>query len=957
MEHLNAPLSTYRLQFNAQFTFRHACEWVEYLHRLGISHLYASPLLCTRAGCLHGYDIVDHSKLNPEIGTENDFEELIKTLRTFNMGMILDIVPNHMCIVSPANKWWNDILENGPASPFADYFDIDWHPPRQELANKVLLPFLDEQYGAALENQTFKAVFREGAFFMELHDTVLPTDPKSWNLILDPLAKEARSKLPEDSSDLLELNSIMTALTHLPATTETDKEKISERLQEIEVIKRRLAGLMTQNEALNVMLSQQLFYLNGTKGDPTSFNGLELFLNIQPYRLCFWRVANDEINYRCFFDIFELAGIQTQNHEVFEAAHAYIFKLVQNNLVDGLRIDHIDGLWNPEEYLQALQRHCNTGKDNPFYIIVEKILTGNEKLHSQWPVQGTVGYEFLDQVNRLFVLQPNRKKILSFYNSFTGVSTVIHKLVYECKQLILLVAMPGELHILAKQLDRISQQHRSSRDFTAESLKTALRDVIACFPVYRSYIHGNDVKIEEEDERYIRTAISQAKYLNPALSAYIFDFIESVLLLQHHSGLDDEQMKERKNFVMRFQQITGPVMAKGLEDTASYRYYPLASLNDVGSYPANFGISIDEFHKKNLERSKLWPHTVLTTSTHDTKRSEDVRSRINVLSEMPDDWEQAVMRWSLLNQPHKVQDGDDAIPDANEEYFIYQTLIGTWPLYPMDPAAHLQYMNRIQEYIEKAFKEAKIHTSWINPNIKYDQLIRQFIQKILNSNLVSNAFLTDFIHFIPKISAAGMLNSLSQLIIKLTSPGIPDIYQGNEVWNFKLVDPDNRQPIDYPGRNYLLKGILEQQSPIFPGQLQQMLQHPEDGRIKLFLTMQTLQMRYQNPDLFLYGNYHPLNVQGDKQNHIIAYARMFENKIAIIVTARFFFAFLNPEGIEINPDHWKNTFIELPPEWDHCSFYSSCTGINVMPEKSNNSILIPVDKIFYQLPFDLLIHS
>lgn len=950
----NVPVSTYRVQLNQNFNFQQAAEWVQYFHKLGISHLYSSPILSTKPFSNHGYDIVDHSKLNPELGTEKDLESLAETLHKHQLGLILDIVPNHMYILSAANRWWNDVLENGPASPFAVYFDIDWNPPRLELKNKVLLPLLDQQYGVSLENQTVKVIFKDGSFFLELPNITLPTDPKSWVLILESVSKQTRTNLSEDHTDLLELDSIITALTHLPGTTETEKEKIQERQREKEVVKRRLGSLITQNENIAEVLSNELTTLNGNKGDPSSFNDLELFSNTQPYRLCFWRVASDEINYRRFFDVFELAGIRTENSDVFESIHSLIFDFIQKKFIDGLRIDHIDGLWDPEKYLKDIQERCSSLSESPYYVIVEKILSGNEKLCFEWPIDGSVGYDFLDQVNRLFVFQENKNNFVSLYKSFTDESSNIFKSLYACKKLILLVSMSSELYILSRYLDRVSQQHRSSRDFTADSLKTALRDVIACFPVYRSYIRSEpEVKIGEEDKQYVLTAISRAKYLNPVIPPHIFDFIESVLLLNHPDGLDDTQKRERENFVMRFQQLTGPVMAKGLEDTFFYRYYPLASLNEVGSDPYNFGLSIDEFHKKNIERWQYWPHSLLATSTHDTKRSEDVRARINVLSEVPNEWEQAIHRWTQLNQEHKQQIDNDLIPDRNDEYFIYQTLVGSWPLYPMDPSAHLNYMNRISAYIDKASKEAKVHTSWVNPNKKYDHQMQQFLQKILNSDTSSNKFLSDFLAFIPRIISAGMLNSLSQILLKFTSPGIPDIYQGNEIWNFKLVDPDNRHPVDFSSRKYLLENLLEKEKN-FPGFLSSFLKHPEDGRVKLYITMKSLQLRQKNPELFLEGSYIPLRVEGNKQNHIIAFARLNENKGVIVVTTRFFTSLLSNEGIYINSENWQENRVELPPELSQFQYRDVFTGNEIITERNDSITYFNLEKVLDIFPFALL---
>jgi len=961
MKHtLRFPVSTYRLQFNSQFTFAMARELVDYLHQLGVTHCYASPLVKAKAGSLHGYDTIDHSQLNPEIGTQEEFELFVKELKKNNMGLILDIVPNHMYAFDRANRWWNDILENGPSSPFADYFDIDWRPLRSELGNKVLLPLLEQQYGEAVESQAMKVVYREegeGAFFVELHGQILPTDPKAWTIILEPLAKEVAHRLTDNHPHLIELQSIVTALSHLPLSSDMDKEKVTERMREKEVVKRRLQTLLEQSELIKNTLTEVLIVFNGTKEDPQSFNRLEAFLNSQNYRLCFWRVANDEINYRRFFDIVALAGLRTEKKEVFEATHALIFDFIQKKLIDGIRIDHIDGLWNPEQYLNDLHAGSPKEKDpqREIYIVGEKILTGTEKLRPQWPIHGTVGYDFLNQSNGLFVYQANRKAILDIYYAFTDVTPRISDHIYASKKLILLSSMSSELSMLAKRLDRISEQHRSSRDFSTESLKAALRDTIACFPVYRSYVDAPAGNIDEDDRISITTAINRAKRLNPTTNPSIFDFIYRVLLLQYPQGISEQEKAIRDNFVMQFQQLTSPVMAKGVEDTAFYRYYPLSSLNEVGADFYSFGISIDAFHEKNRERLESWPYTMTTTSTHDTKRSKDVRMRINVLSEMPEEWMNAINRWSVLNEQHKGKESDEPVPDANEEYLLYQILVGTWPLYPMDPVAHVQYMNRILNYMDKAVKEAKINTSWINPNRSYEKKVREFIQKVLTLDSTENPFLAEFKSFIPKIITAGMLNSLNLLLLKMTSPGIPDTYQGSETWDYALVDPDNRKVVDFENRKYLLQSIQEGMKKHPRDFLQQLLHSPEDGRIKLFVTSRLLHFRKSEHEVFTNGNYIPLKVTGEKQNHVIAFAWQYENKVFIVIATRFFTTLMQDSSPIINPGVWENSKVILPKELSKSSFHNLFTKDEIAPIVQDEQIAIPIENALDLLPFAILI--
>ena len=635
-------------------------------------------------------------------------------------------------------------------------------------------------------------------------------------------------------------------------------------------------------------------------------------------------------------------------------------------MIDGIRIDHIDGLWDPEQYLIDLNTHCleasGEGSDKagnkkaaaePIYVIAEKILIGNERLRPEWLLHGTVGYDFLNQLNGLYVYQPFKKAMHEIYSNFTDIKISTLELIYTCKKLIMLVSMSSELFVLARKLEGISEQHRSSRDFTSESLRLALRDVIACFPVYRSYIRAGIEKIHEEDRQNILTAIQRAKRLNPVISGSIFDFIQSVLMLEHPAGLEKDQIRERLNFVLRFQQLTSPVMAKGVEDTAFYRYYPLSSLKEVGSDPYSYGYNLEWFHKKNLEKSELWPLSMASTTTHDTKRSEDVRARINILSEIPAEWSKALLSWSQMNKPHKISDNDEYIPDANEEYLLYQTLIGSWPLLPMDSAEQDNYVKRIQAYMEKALKEAKIHTSWINPIKEYDQAVQQFIKKILDPEL-SKPFLTEFKDFVGRVSSLGMLNSLSQALIKFTSPGIPDIYQGNEIWDFSLVDPDNRKPVDYTGRKEMLNSLKQKVDNNPLGVLENCLSSPEDGRIKMLITMHSLKLRHKMPDLFAKGGYLPINVQGEKQNHVIAYGRILNDKGIVVISGRFFSFLMRDLQNALEQEIWGNTHIVLPPEMAKLKFRNVYTGAVVVPKKINEDKVISLEQTMKPLPIVLL---
>lgn len=925
--------ATYRIQFNQKFTFNDAKALTNYLAELGISHFYASPLLKSKRGSTHGYDIIDHSQLNPELGSELEFLDFVKKLQNEKMGLILDIVPNHIYIGDCENIWWRDVLENGPYSLFANYFDIDWNPPKKVFANKIFLPVLNEPFSFVLENKTVKIVYEKGSFLVCLPNIKLPTNIKSWLIVLEPLLEEGGKVFADQYECLQELSSILQTLFHLPKISENINDKI-ELFKQENAIKERLEILLNRNPFLNEMLSKQLNLINGVKGNASSFDQLETFLNLQFYRLCYWKVANDEINYRRFFDIFEYASIREENYEVFSKVHGLILEYIKKGLIQGLRIDHIDGLWDPQKYLDDLKKSAG---DLLSYLIVEKILTGNEQVQHLWPVQGTVGYDFLNQLNGVFVNQINKSAFFDIYGHFTGNLQASGDVKYLCKKLILGTFLSSELHWLTRRLNRIAENHRSSQDFTSESLKNALIEIIACFPVYRSYIRSIPHEIHEEDRKYILAAVSRARRTNTSVDQSVYQFIQSILLLEVSD--DSPYFREEcSNFVMHFQQVTSPVMAKGVEDTAFYRYFPLSSLCEVGGDPGVFGLSIENFHKKNLERWEFFPNTMLATTTHDTKRSEDVRARLNVLSEIPGLWKDAIAEWNHINQIFKNENDDEMIPDKNDEYLLYQTLVGAWPLEGLNQTTKEKFRERISTYMEKVIKEAKVHCSWVNPNEEYENGVMEFIHKILDDQ----TFFEKIQKFSYLIQDFGMLNSLSQVILKLTSPGIPDIYQGQEIWDFSLVDPDNRREVDFQKRRELLKKL--ENSPLA------YLKNPRGGQIKLFITHRLLLLRQRYEDLFSKGSYVPLTIIGPMENCVIAYARIFNDQVVFTVTSRFFTSFMNDFFSYKDKGTWEDSFLEIPVEL--CNFQFK----NIFFEGilTFSSSLIPLQNIFTHMPFAVL---
>lgn len=966
LQTLRLPIATYRLQFNHLFTFAQAAALVDYLAELGISDVYASPLFKARRGSLHGYDITDHSRLNPELGNRAEFEQFSDQLNQRGMGLLVDVVPNHMCIAGNENQWWLDVLENGPGSPFAHYLDIDWQPPKEALANRVLLPVLGDQFGRVLEEQQIKLSYQRGAFLANYYETQLPIAPRTSMAILKDVLTLIKTRLDEYHPQVLELESIITALTHLPARTEIAPAKVKERRREKDIVRRRTSRLASASREVRRAIEQVINEYNGQPHNARSFDRLEELLDAQAYRLCYWRVAADEINYRRFFDVNELAAIRVEEPKVFAAVHELIFRLLKEGRVTGLRVDHIDGLLDPEQYLRELQRHARKALQQPpprptgrlrlpttappsIYVVVEKILGHDEKLRANWATQGTTGYDFLNLLNGVFIEPASAAAFQKLYQRFTGLKADFARQAYDCRKLILQVAMSSELRVLSRRLERISEQQRNSRDFTLNSLQAALGEVIACFPVYRSYHCPHLSEVNEEDRRHINLAIKLAKGRNPAVSPTIFDFIAGLLLLHNPEVLSEEQRRERREFVLRFQQLTGPVTAKGVEDTAFYRRYPLASLCEVGGEPSHFGVTRERFHRQNEQRLANWPQALLATSTHDTKRSEDVRARLNVLSEIPGRWYHAARRWQRHNEKHKTQIEGQAAPNANEEYLLYQTLIGTWPFEPLSDQERAAYITRIQEYLNKALREAKLHSSWINQNEEYEQAVRHFAWAILNDA----EFVNDFSGFQQPLARPGMCNALAQTLLKLTAPGVPDFYQGTESWNFSLVDPDNRRPVDYARLREMLAQLRVSDEQGRAALVDTLLDRAADGRIKLYLTQRLLQFRRTQPELFARGSYEPLVVEGARAEHVIAFARRWQERTVVVVATRFFTRLLGERAWPLGAEIWGSTSLALAGDLAGC-YQDVLAGRQVCTQTQAGGASLSLADICAHLPVALL---
>jgi len=834
----NIPSATYRLQFNRDdLRFEKARSLVPYLHALGITDLYASPLFEARRGSAHGYDITNPARLNPELGSEEDFTALTRNLRQNSMGLLLDVVPSHMA-ASSENPWWRDVLRNGPDSAYAKFFDIDWQPARPGLAGKVLLPVLGEHYGKVLENRELILVPEEDGFWVRYHEQRLPLSPAASGWLLAHCLGDTGGRKNF-------------ALFFRRAWTDFWRRYNS-------------------SPGVKARVDQKLHCLNGNQGDPQSFNRLDQLLAEQAYRPAFWRTANEEINYRRFFAVSDLVSLHMEQAEVFAACHSLIFRLARAGQVTGLRVDHIDGLHDPQDYLCRLREHlpgAERDREPGFYVVAEKILGEGETLPAAWPVYGTTGYDFMNTLNGLFVDGRGIRELDRFYGSLTGLDKDFATIVYTQKKKVLAELFAGDMRRLARRLGRLAEDDRCGRDLTLSELETALIEVTSCLGIYRTYIR--DYAVTEPDRNFIARAVAEAGQRNPGCRPAC-DFLRRVLLLEFPGYLPEKQRRAWLDLVMRWQQFSGPAMAKGFEDTTLYLYHRLISLNEVGGNPASPGLPPAEFHRRNRSRQEHSPHSISATSTHDTKRSEDVRARINVLSELPGVWAQKVEQWRRWNRPKKRFAGGRPVPGANLEYFIYQTLTGAWPLHEEEVPA---FRERLRAYLIKAAREAKTRTGWLRPDAAYEDALEHFTTSILEPE-DGNVFLRDFTAFQKEISGYGALNSLSQVLLKITSPGVPDFYQGTELWNFSLVDPDNRRPVDFRQRAGMLTGLKKAAVADGPPALvKNLLAHWQDGRVKLYLTYKALNFRRKHRELFAAGEYLPLEAGGPAREHVCAFTR------------------------------------------------------------------------------------
>jgi (1->4)-alpha-D-glucan 1-alpha-D-glucosylmutase len=921
------PRATYRLQLNREFTFARATELVPYLSALGVSHVYCSPYLKARPGSLHGYDIIDHGALNPEIGSGEDFDRFVIALRAHGMGQVMDVVPNHMGVMGADNGYWLDVLENGPASLHADVFDIEWNPAKEGIEGKVVVPALAEPYGRVLERGELKLEFdrEHGEFSVWYFEHRFPVNPRQYPRILGRAPERLDARLGAEHPDVLEFKSLITAFQNLPPRTEVAREKLAERRRDKEVHKRHLAGLVARSPDIAWFVGEAVKEVNGIPGDPLSFSELHALLEAQAYRLAFWRVASGEINYRRFFDINDLAALRMENPEVFEFTHALVLKLLAEGKVDGLRIDHPDGLFDPLQYFRRLQyRRAQLPPEPaesavPFrstYVVVEKILGAEERLPAAWPVHGTTGYDFMNLLGGLLIDPAAGARLERFYRIFTRESLPAGEILYRSKRIIMRTSLAGELNVLANALARIAEADHHTRDFTLNNLRNALFEIVACFPVYRTYLSPG--RVNDEDRRHVAAAVEAARQRSAAGDVSVFDFVREAMLTSIADGKSEAFRSAVVSFAMKLQQFTAPVMAKGVEDTAFYIYNRLISLNEVGGDPRRFGVTLTTFHRANRERRKNWPHAMLATSTHDNKRSEDVRARLSVLTEIPEEWRANVIRWSRSTREKKGKAGDGRAPSPNDEYFLYQSLLGAWPLVDLDEGGLAEFRERIRGVMLKAVREAKVQSSWMNPNAAYEEATLAFVDALLAPG-PGNAFLDEFLPFQRKVARAGLMNSISQVVLKLTVPGVPDIYQGNESWDFSLVDPDNRRPVDYPRRaawltemrnatGHGLEALRTYAAALFSAM--------GDGRLKLYVTWRLLELRRQFETVFREGDYLPLRVLGPHAHHVCSFERR-HGELPLVVVAPRRFARLAPGGqAPVGDAVWHGTALDLPPgDW------------------------------------------
>jgi (1->4)-alpha-D-glucan 1-alpha-D-glucosylmutase len=858
------PIATYRLQLTAEFDFEAAAKTVPYLKALGITHVYASPFMKARKGSTHGYDIVDHTKLNPELGGEAGFARLSAALKQHDLGLILDFVPNHVGVHFDDNPWWLDVLEWGPASLRAVSFDIDWEQLPYRSRGGVLLPIIGSSYGQALEHGEIELRYdaTEGSFSAWYFEHRLPIALERYSEILRTVVREAGAEDSASGKAILALISRHRGLRH-------------PNRQEAPAFKAELKAIAGNDD----IIARGLTAYRAGEGRPTQTLALHHLLERQHYKLGHWRLASSDINYRRFFDVNSLAGLRVEDAGTFEAVHRLVMRLITDGQLQGLRLDHIDGLRDPAQYFQRLRRLVRQAQGDgakPFYIVIEKILGEGERLPALSGVHGTTGYEWMNAITRVLVEGKGLEPLDEIWRQISNQSPKLEPVLKAAKRRVLETLLTSEFIVLSRLLARIASGHYSTRDYSADSLRQALELYMLHFPVYRTYLTSSGPAAH--DRTLITETIERARADWFAADEGIFDFLRDTLTMDLiKPGRAAHSAPRVRRFALKVQQFTGPMMAKSLEDTTFYRYHRLLALNEVGGDPAAKALSVDDFHAMMRTRSGDWPHGMTATATHDTKRGEDARARLLALAEIPGEWTSALARWKVLNAPHLVIDSEMRAPSATFEYMLYQTLLGAWQ--PHD----VSLVERIQAYALKAAREGKQETSWLNPHQAYEAGLKTFIARILDRS-ISAEFLDSFEMLVQRVALLGALNALSQITLKATMPGVPDFYQGTEFWDFSLVDPDNRRLVDFAARASALAAL---ETPDWTSLVRQW----SDGRLKLAWTRHLLKLRIELAELFTEGDYQPLEVDGPHRDHVIAFARRQGRDAAIVAVAKSFAAF------------------------------------------------------------------